>query len=357
MECGKIRKNLNAYLEGLSSPEEKSALEKHLATCRECSAELEDLKKTIHLVGDMDEIEPPSWLTQKVMTRIRAETAVQESFLTRLFHRYPTGIPAAAVATLVVAVTAVIMMKSMEPEIREPMLPSVAEQPLPPVQKSTPQPAEPEPKKESSTGKTSGGRANPDEEKNLAVYPQAQKNPKKILKEDRVAADGENNIIADSREPGAASSAPAAPAAPSAQKPATALPEPVIAKDEVVIKNAPLQMKRSRYVEKGMEERAAASVVQSYKKVITERHTNGKPYIVVTYRITDDGPNKIMEEKFDETGRRHGLHMAYDDSGKLKVKVWYEHGHISSVKEYDVDGTLHPGESGQDWPWLQINLK
>ncbi|MGC2061834.1 MAG: anti-sigma factor, partial [Thermodesulfovibrionales bacterium] len=294
MDCGKIRKDLHAYLNEMVNSEEKARIEGHLASCPDCRIALEELKQTVQLLENLDEVEPPAWLTQRVMARVRAENAGKEGFLSRLFGWIPMNLPATAVATLVIAVTAVVLMKSMEPKLQETVQTTVSEQPLAPAQGSIPQQAGPE--KTDKGGARPGDQAAREEAlKTQALLqkslPAAQKmpddrpatvppvatvlapsgklmperNPGTAMKkpadagegtsEDRTAPSRENKTLSRQQAPAALQAAPAAPAGSSAPKPAEVLPEQGTARGRAVLKDG-LQAEQDRPPAKAREERA-----------------------------------------------------------------------------------------------------
>jgi hypothetical protein len=62
-----------------------------------------------------------------------------------------------------------------------------------------------------------------------------------------------------------------------------------------------------------------------------------------------------MEERFDEQGRRHGLHRSYAVSGSLTAEVLYEYGVAATIREFNGDGTVKTGKSDRQWPWLKAD--
>jgi hypothetical protein len=115
MECN--NEKLSAYIEGLSSPEEKAMIEEHLKSCQACRTSLADLEKTVSYVQGLEDIEPPAWLSQKVMTRVREEAAPKEGILHKLFYPLHIKLPIQAIATILIAVSAFYIFKTMQPEI------------------------------------------------------------------------------------------------------------------------------------------------------------------------------------------------------------------------------------------------
>ncbi|HPJ95951.1 MAG TPA: anti-sigma factor, partial [Syntrophales bacterium] len=71
MTCEDRVKKLPAYLEGELPPRESEEFKNHLASCETCRKTLEDLKAADRLVRNLGEVEPPPWLKQQIMTRVR----------------------------------------------------------------------------------------------------------------------------------------------------------------------------------------------------------------------------------------------------------------------------------------------
>jgi len=118
MDCKRIEEKLPAYLEGALPPEEVKLVEGHLVACPNCRRALEDLVKADKLVRDLEEAEPPPWLKQRIMERVRVERERREGFLQRLFYPLHIKVPATALATVLIAVFAVYIFRALEPETR-----------------------------------------------------------------------------------------------------------------------------------------------------------------------------------------------------------------------------------------------
>ena len=118
MICKDIEGKLAAYQEEALSPEEKSLVEAHLGTCAQCSSLLADLKKTVDLLKDLPEVEPPPWFTQKIMAQVREESEQKGGLLRKLFYPFHIKIPLEAFATLLVVVIGVHIFRATAPEIR-----------------------------------------------------------------------------------------------------------------------------------------------------------------------------------------------------------------------------------------------
>jgi len=118
MECNDIQEKLSAYMEGVISDDERSVIEEHLKSCQACRTSLDDLEKTVSYVKTLEVIEPPAWLTQKVMARVREEAASKAGFLHKLFYPLHIKLPVQAIATVLIAVSAFYIFKTIQPEVR-----------------------------------------------------------------------------------------------------------------------------------------------------------------------------------------------------------------------------------------------
>lgn len=123
MECHNIEEKVSAYREGLLSSEEKIQVEGHLKACKKCTLSLKELKKTIAYTQGLEEIEPPPWITQKVMARLR-EGPVQKGILRKLFYPLHIKVPIEVIATLAIVVTAFYVFKAVQPEMKPAKTPS-----------------------------------------------------------------------------------------------------------------------------------------------------------------------------------------------------------------------------------------
>src|SRR4030042_4881699 len=118
MDCHNVQKMLSSYIEGIISPEESKLIDEHLSACSKCKEALYDLKKTLEYVQNLEDVEPPEWLTQTVMTRIRSETEPRKGILQKLFYPLYIKLPIEAVAVVLIAVTALYIFKTLQPEIK-----------------------------------------------------------------------------------------------------------------------------------------------------------------------------------------------------------------------------------------------
>jgi hypothetical protein len=118
MVCKHIEQKLPAYLEDALPPQEKGLVEEHLASCPQCKKAMENLEKTEKLIREMDEVEPPPWFTQKIMSRVREETQQKESIFRKFFYPLHIKIPIQALATVLIAVLAIQIYRVGEPDMK-----------------------------------------------------------------------------------------------------------------------------------------------------------------------------------------------------------------------------------------------
>lgn len=118
MTCQDREKQLPAYLEGELSPAEAEEFRVHLASCTSCRKTLEDIKKTDRLVQCLAEVEPPPWLKQQIMARVRQEASEKKGFLQRLFSPLYIKLPVQAFAVVVISVLAFYVYRQDAPQMR-----------------------------------------------------------------------------------------------------------------------------------------------------------------------------------------------------------------------------------------------
>jgi hypothetical protein len=84
-ECRIHREAMSAHVDGAAAPAEAAALEAHLATCEACRRAFEELRWTMRQVKGLEPVEPPPWMTAKIMARLRAEEPPRLSIWRRVF--------------------------------------------------------------------------------------------------------------------------------------------------------------------------------------------------------------------------------------------------------------------------------
>jgi hypothetical protein len=118
MECREVQKRLSAYIEKVVSPKQKALIDAHLKGCKKCKRALADLKKAVDYVQKLEEVEPPAWMTQKIMARVRSETEAKKGIIQKIFYPFHIKIPLEAIALMLVAVGTIYIVKSMQPQMQ-----------------------------------------------------------------------------------------------------------------------------------------------------------------------------------------------------------------------------------------------
>lgn len=109
---------LSEYIDGAVTPGKRAAIEEHLASCPECSLAREELQKTLQHLRDLEDVEAPPWLSQKIMATVREEAEQKSGLLRKLFFPLRIKLPLQAVAVLFLAVTAFYVSQSIQPKMR-----------------------------------------------------------------------------------------------------------------------------------------------------------------------------------------------------------------------------------------------
>ena len=115
MKHEEIRHKLSEFIDGAMTSGEKTVIEQHLKTCTECSSALRELRKTIEHIHAIEEVEPPAWMTQKIMATVRTEAEEEEGLWPRVFAPLLTKFPVQAVAVIFLTVTAYYIFNSINP--------------------------------------------------------------------------------------------------------------------------------------------------------------------------------------------------------------------------------------------------
>ena len=131
MECADIQKKLSSYIDDALSPEERMLIDEHLTSCQKCSASLADMRKTLEYIQKIEDVEPPPWLTQKVMTKVKEEVVAtrfrakpKRGILQKLFYPLHIKLPIEAAAVFLIAVAALYIFKTIQPEVKLAQIPS-----------------------------------------------------------------------------------------------------------------------------------------------------------------------------------------------------------------------------------------
>lgn len=70
--CRPYREQLSGLLDGALAPGELEPLQAHLEQCPECRRALDELRRTLDLIKGLEPVEPPPWLADRILERVRA---------------------------------------------------------------------------------------------------------------------------------------------------------------------------------------------------------------------------------------------------------------------------------------------
>lgn len=136
MDHESIRNKLSAYLDGEVTPVEKSRIEKHLAECEACRESFQELEKTVRHLRNLGELEPPPWLSARIMARVREEAGREKGLLRRLLQApLRWRISVEAVALVFLSVTGYLVYRNVSSELPQivPLSGVTREEPAPVV--------------------------------------------------------------------------------------------------------------------------------------------------------------------------------------------------------------------------------
>jgi hypothetical protein len=113
MECDKFRERMADHIEGFVTPQEDALMRTHITSCRNCEEAYSDLEKTLRHIKSLEDVEPPAWLAQKVMAKVREE-APKQGLWKRFFYPLHIKLPLEVAATVLIAVSALYIFRTTE---------------------------------------------------------------------------------------------------------------------------------------------------------------------------------------------------------------------------------------------------
>ncbi len=144
MEHKEIRQMLSSYLDNAVSHAERSEIEKHLSVCENCRTALADLERTLAHLKSLPEVEPPPWLTAKIVAQVRDEAEQKQGFWRRLFLPIPVKLPLEVLALLCLCVTGYYLAHTTAPQMKLTDISREArKEAAPPLAPAQPSPAVP----------------------------------------------------------------------------------------------------------------------------------------------------------------------------------------------------------------------
>lgn len=119
MDHTTVRSLLSAYLDDAVSPAEREGIEEHLESCADCRAELAELENTVLRIRGFGEEDPPPWMTQKVMARVREAGSARRGFFHWLLYPLRIKLPIEAAALVVIAATGYMLYRTAAPQLAQ----------------------------------------------------------------------------------------------------------------------------------------------------------------------------------------------------------------------------------------------
>ncbi|NVN98056.1 MAG: DUF2275 domain-containing protein [Geobacteraceae bacterium] len=114
MEHTEVRRNLSAYIDDAVDPATRETINGHLAGCASCSRALHELEQTLAHLKELPEVEPPPWLTTRIMATVREEAGQKRSFWQKLLLPLHIKLPLEALALLCICVTGFYLARMNE---------------------------------------------------------------------------------------------------------------------------------------------------------------------------------------------------------------------------------------------------
>ncbi len=119
MDHTTVRSLLSAYMDDAVTPAERQGIEEHLESCADCRAELAELKQTVLRIRGFGEEEPPPWMTQKIMVRVRETGGARRGFFHWLLYPLRIKLPIEAAALVVIAATGYMLYRTAAPQLAQ----------------------------------------------------------------------------------------------------------------------------------------------------------------------------------------------------------------------------------------------
>ena len=345
MEHSTIRHKLSEYIDGSVSAEEKREVEEHLKGCTACSDALRELKKTVEHIKTVEEVEPPAWMTQKIMAKVSAKARQKRDLIHLLFMPLHVKLPIQAVALLFLAVIAFSVYRNVQPTAKFETMPqgqfSTEKKAVPAVRSPEQTPAvtaKGELGKEKASSPRSEQVPQTPGYKALDMRQEYESLPAPVPAPAKPAGQpGQSRSVSTLEKDAAA--------------PQTASPAMIRKQAETAAGSSEHAESKHEPVAPGLQDRTEerSNVLQ----VIIDRHPTGNPKLIVSYKIINSNKIRIAEERFNKDGERHGIQKEYYESGRVKTKAQYSHGRLDWFVEFHPDGVKKTGKSNYDWFWLK----
>jgi Putative zinc-finger/Predicted integral membrane protein (DUF2275) len=133
MDHSDIRRNLSAYLDNALGSEQKEHIKRHLGMCGSCREALADLEWTVGQFRLVPEVEPPLWLTARIMANLQVIPAPAPGVWRRLFFPLRIKLPLGAAAIALVCMTGYYFARTRTAPLGRPTAATAPSPGIPPV--------------------------------------------------------------------------------------------------------------------------------------------------------------------------------------------------------------------------------
>jgi hypothetical protein len=113
MECREIKKFLDQYIDNYLGSEQSAAVKKHLVSCRDCSAEINLLKKYRKEMASLKVVKAPADFLQELNLRIDKQSGFKKMIRT-MFFPLKIKLPIEALGVIAASVLVVVLLNPIE---------------------------------------------------------------------------------------------------------------------------------------------------------------------------------------------------------------------------------------------------
>jgi len=128
MNCDQVKKLLSDYLDDHLDGDRRGTVEEHLASCSECAARLDGLRKVVAGLRRLERVKAPVALRKAVMDRITSSRPKESPLGTPLPSKRIVFVPLAAAALLLMALSVVFVLYERAPKNDADLVAAVEEE-------------------------------------------------------------------------------------------------------------------------------------------------------------------------------------------------------------------------------------
>lgn len=136
MDCSQVQELLSDYVEDTLQPSARKQVSKHLSTCKDCSAELRELRNYLQAMSSLGAINAPADFLEKVHKRIE-QGSVWRKLYEKIFVPLRIKVPLELAGVAIAALLVVFLHQEMSPEKKAPMEPRLSQAPHSPASGQT----------------------------------------------------------------------------------------------------------------------------------------------------------------------------------------------------------------------------